>query len=314
MFSWPFKQARARGRAPSLGSDAAAAFGPGFERQLETLVLMTRRLASGRMRAERRSRRRGGGLEFADHREYVPGDDVRHLDINALQRLDRLWLRVYEEEEDLSVFLLIDCSPSMWFGAKPKIQLARQLAAALGYIALCQLDRVSIVGLGQRVLCELPPQRGRNRIHRLLKFLRELPQAKGTALSRSLRSFATRQKRRGLVILLSDLYDPSVLETGLAALGFERFELEVIHLVDEADAYLTLSGELTLVDVESNEQRELSVTPELERSLAAAHGALLADAARHCGEHRIPYVAADVNRPFDELVLESLRRGGVLSR
>src|SRR5690349_19492821 len=135
-----------------------------FQRKLEMLALVSRRVFAGRLKAERRTRKKGSGVEFADHRDYAPGDDIRSVDWNVYQRFGRLLVRLYEEEEDLSIYFLLDCSSSMGFGGKEKFDQARRLVAALAYVGLANLDRVTLVAVTDSVIQRIPATRGKGRI------------------------------------------------------------------------------------------------------------------------------------------------------
>src|SRR5689334_8252444 len=193
------------GKEPRAGADsvrpAADLFDDEFQRKLETLAIVSRRVFAGRMRAERRSKKRGSGVEFADHRDYVEGDDFRFVDWNVYQRFGKLLLRLYEEEEDLSIYFLVDCSLSMGFGSGRKFDQARRLAAALGYVGLANLDRVGIMGVSDEVVSQLQPTRGKARIFKVFQFLRELEPSGTTNLGDALGTFVAQHKRRGLAVL-----------------------------------------------------------------------------------------------------------------
>src|SRR5262245_12652002 len=140
-----------------------------FQRKLDYLALVSRRVFAGRMRAERRTKKSGSGVEFADHREYQPGDDFRYLDWNIYQRFDRLLLRLFEEEEDLAIYFIVDASASMVFGDATKLRYAKRIAAALAYVGLANLDRVSIVSTSDKVMDRMPQTRGKARIFKVFR-------------------------------------------------------------------------------------------------------------------------------------------------
>ena len=167
-----------------------------FQRKLDYLAMVSRRVFSGAMRAERRTKKTGSGVEFADHRDYVPGDDFRYLDWSAYQRFGRLLIRLYEEEEDLGIYLVVDASASMGFGDGQKLRHARRLAAALAYIGLANLDRVTVVAVGDRVVRTMPTTRGKGRIFRVLRFLQGLEPGGATDLGEAMKSFVAQHPRR----------------------------------------------------------------------------------------------------------------------
>lgn len=283
-----------------------------FQRKLETLAIVSRRVFSGRMRAERRTKRKGSGIEFADHREYAPGDDFRSIDWPLYQRLGRLLVRLYEEEEDLSIYFILDCSRSMAFGDGKKFDQARRLVAALAYVGLANLDRVTIIGVCDGVVARMPTTRGKNRIFKVFNFLRSLEADGTTDLRSALKTFVAQHKRRGLTVLISDLYDPAGFEGGINMLRYNKFEPYVVHVVDPAEARPPLRGDVRLYDCETGDEREVTVTDELLRQVGKAFTDYQGEIERFCTKNRVPYFPASVESNFDELVLQVFRRGGFL--
>ncbi|HEX2676219.1 MAG TPA: DUF58 domain-containing protein, partial [Polyangiales bacterium] len=263
-------------------------------------------------RAERRSKKTGSGVEFADYREYSVGDDYRHVDWNAYGRLGRLLLRLYETEEDLCVDLLIDCSRSMAFGAPTKLDYAKKLSAALAYVNLSHLDRVAINAFRDGVYENLPATRGRHRIFGVFEFLRALTPEGGTDLAASAGALAARLKRRGVVILLSDLYDASGFERGVNRLRYAKQEVYVIQLTSSEDARPALRGDVDLVDSETGEMRSATITPELLDRYAQARSAHQERIARFCAEKHVPLFVLDTSVSPEDAMLRILRRGGML--
>lgn len=298
--------------APLAGAVTVDLFDEEFLRHLSTLALMSRRAASGVRRGERRSKKRGSGVEFADHRPYVPGDDIRFLDVGIYQRFGKLLLRLFEEEEDLSLYFLIDVSASMATHESRKLNQAAQVAAALAYVGLAGLDRVSIVALTDKIATRLPPTRGKQRVFRILRFLSALRAEGSTNLEQSLQAFAAQNKRRGVTILFSDLFDPRGFEAGINVLRFNKFEPVVIELFDERDFDPTLGGDLRLVDVETGGGREVSMTPQVRKKIEDALAERRANISRFCASRGVPHFLVNVDTPFDVVVLDVLRAGGVL--
>jgi uncharacterized protein (DUF58 family) len=291
-----------------------------FQRRLDYLALVSKKVFAGRMRAERRTKKSGSGVEFADHRDYQPGDDFRYLDWNVYQRFERLLLRLYEEEEDLAVYLIVDSSRSMAFGGAknpngksgPKLRYAKKVAAALAYVALANLDRVSIVSTSDQVMERMPQTRGKARIFRVFRFLRELEPEGATDLEAALKAFVAQNKRRGLAVLISDLYDPKGFERGINVLRYNKFDPFVVHVVDPAEARPKLNGDVLLYDCETGDEREVTVTAKVLQRFLEAHKAYLAEVERFAATHQVPYIVADVTTPFDDLILRVFRRGGFL--
>jgi uncharacterized protein (DUF58 family) len=302
------------GRKPKLPEKAPSddLFDDDFQRKLDYLALISKRVFAGRMRAERRTKKSGSGVEFADHRDYQPGDDFRYLDWNVYQRFDRLLLRLYEEEEDLAIYFIVDASASMAFGDAKKLRYAKRVAAALAYVGLANLDRVSIVSTTDRVLERMPATRGKARIFKVFRFLRELEPEGQTNLEDALKTFVAQNKRRGLVVLASDLYDPHGFERGINVLRYNKFDPFVVHIVDPDEAKPNLSGDVLLYDCETGDEREVTVTAKVLERFREIYDQYLADIERFCTSKQVPYIRADVNIAFDELILRVFRRGGFL--
>jgi uncharacterized protein (DUF58 family) len=287
-------------------------FGDDFQRKLESLALVSRRVFAGRLRAERRTKKSGSGVEFADHRDYQPGDDFRSLDWSVYQRFERLLVRLYEEEEDLAIYFVLDASTSMAFGDGRKAAYARKVVAALAYVGLANLDRVSIVTTTDQLLSRLPETRGKARVFKAFRFLRDVEFNGTTDLGDAMKTFVALNKRRGLAVLVSDLYDPHGFEKGLNVLRYNKFDPFVVHVIDEREARPKMHGDLLVYDCETGAEREVTVTAKVLARFGQAHAQYLAEVERFCAAHQVPYVAASVDVPFDELILRVFRRGGFL--
>jgi len=309
-----------RARAPisrRFGAGVRAAkeediFDDEFQRKLETLAVVSKRVFSGAMRAERRTRKTGSGVEFADHRDYVAGDDFRYLDWHVWQRMGRLLIRLYEEEEDLSIYFIIDASSSMGFGDGEKLRHAKRLVAALAYVGLANLDRVTIVGANDAIEGRMPETRGKSRIFRVFRFLRDVRPSGETDLESAIKTFVAQHKRRGLAVLVSDLYDHKGFEKGINALRFAKFEPFVLHVVDDKERTPELRGDVRVYDCETGEEREVTVTQKVLDRYARAYDDWLGTVGRYCASKQVDYFRADVTIPFDELILRVFRKGGFL--
>ena len=287
-------------------------FDDDFQRKLDYLALVSRRVFAGRMRAERRTKKSGSGVEFADHRSYQPGDDFRYLDWNIYQRFDKLLLRLFEEEEDLAIYFIVDQSASMSFGDGRKLTYAKRVAAALAYVGLANLDRVSIVGANDHVAERMPQTRGKARIFKVFRFLKELKAEGTTDLGDAMKGFVAQNKRRGLAVLISDLYDPQGFERGINVLRYNKFDPFVVHVTDETEAKPKLHGDVLLYDCETGDERELTVTAGVLKKYELVYKEYLQEIERFCTAHTVPSIRADVSVPFDQLVLKVFRRGGFL--
>jgi uncharacterized protein (DUF58 family) len=300
--------------APKSRRAAADAdlFDDEFQRKLDYLALVSRKVFAGRMRAERRTKKSGSGVEFADHREYQPGDDFRYLDWNVYQRFDKLLVRLYEEEEDLAIYFIIDASASMAFGDGKKLRYAKKVCAALAYVGLANLDRVTIVSTSDQILERMPTTRGKARIFKVFRFLRELSTEGVTDLGDAMKSFVAQNKRRGLAVLISDLYDPAGFEKGINVLRYNKFDTFVVHVNDPEDGKPKLNGDVLVYDCETGDEREVTVTARVLERFEHANREYKDQIDRFCSTHQVPYISADVNTPFDELILRVFRRGGFL--
>jgi uncharacterized protein (DUF58 family) len=283
-------------------------FDAAFLRKLEHLRLVSTRAFAGRDRADRLSDKRGRGIEFADHRQYAPGDDIRHIDWKAYKRLNRLLLRLFDEEQDLPVYLFLDASRSM--AADGKFDQARRLAAALCYLGLVHFDRVTILPFRGGLSREIAPGRGRGRIVQVFEALERIEADGGTDLGQSIRQFAARSFRRGLAIVLSDFLDPSGVEPGLKLLSSLGHDVLVVQVFAAEEREIAVRGEVRFVDAESGEYLDLDVTPGLARAYHDAWVGHTEAIASFCRRFRLPYVRASAEAPFEDIVLRTFREGG----
>ncbi|MBM3222631.1 MAG: DUF58 domain-containing protein [Candidatus Tectomicrobia bacterium] len=280
-----------------------------FMRKLETLRLLARKVFRGQSQNDRTTLRRGMGLEFSDYRRYHAGDDFRYIDWNVYSRLDRLFLKIFTAEEDLTIHLLVDTSRSMQVGTPPKLDYARRIAAALGYIGLNGLDRVGAVSFADELGRPMPPQRGRQQIFALFKYFEDLPCQGSTDLNRVLSNYARQSAQGGLAIVLSDLLDAHGYARGLDALAYGRFDVLVIQLVDETELYPPFDGALRLQDIESTQQRRLTVNRRLLERYRQKVLDYFNEIETFCARRNIEYLRASTTIPFEDVVLRYLRRG-----
>ncbi len=311
--------ARAPTRSPGAGTAGAAdpgdVFDEAFLARLELLQVIARRLFRGRQRAERKTRKVGSGLEFADHREYSPGDDIRNLDWNVLMRLGQSLIRLYEEDEDLPIRVAIDVSESMQTSGGGKLRYAQQIAAALAYVGLANLDRVGLTCMSRKVHQSLPAVRGKGRIFRVFEFLRNAPKGGPTDLRAACSRLAAESNQPGLTVVLSDFYDMDGAFDGLNLLRFRKHEPVAIQILDPAEVHperSALRGDVSLVDCEGGDPRDVTLSPATLKAYAAAHEQFCAALHSSCRSRGIPYFRAEIDVPFDELVLRMFRLGGLL--
>lgn len=287
-------------------------FDEAFLKKLEYLHVVSRKIFSGSIRAERRTRKVGSGIEFADHRRYTFGDDFRYIDWNVYGRIDRLLLRLFEEEEDLHIYVLLDCSTSMTIGTPPKLHYAMQVGAVLAYVALASLDRVAMIPFSNVLGGRMAPTCGKNRIFKVFEFLRGIEPSGTTNLAECMRKFVHQNKRRGLAVLISDFYDPRGFEDGLNTLRYNKFEPFVLQVYDQKEVTPALHGDLTLVDCETGETKEVTVSRSLLEAYQREHERYCGELSDFCTSRAIPYFRTHTGIPFDELVLRIFRSGGFL--
>ena len=293
--------------------DRSGLFDERFLKTLEHLHMVSRKVFSGNLRAERRTRKVGSGIEFADHRTYARGDDFRYIDWNLYGRLDKLLLRLFEEEEDLAIYILVDVSDSMAIGSPlPKLHYAMQIGAALTYVGLANLDRVAIIPFADRLVGRLPPSRGKNRIFRVFDFLRTCDIGGKTELAGCMKEFVTQNKRRGLAVVISDFYDPVGFEQGINTLRYHKFEPFILQTYDLREASPALHGDLTLVDCETGDTREVTVSKSLLEAYEREHEKYCKELEAYCTKYALPFFRTHTAIPFDELVLKIFRSGGFL--
>lgn len=286
---------------------SALRFEDDFLRKLEYLHVVSKRAFAGQHRADRLTPTRGRGLEFADHRPYAPGDDFRHIDWKAYKRLNRLLLRLFDEERDLPIYLMIDASRSM---AEPaKFDMARRLAAALCYIGLAHLDRVTILSFSARLGAETSPGRGKGRIFKVFELLEQMQASGATDLRRSVKEFASRPRLKGLTVILSDFLDPQGVDGGLKILRTLGHDVFAIHVTSRRDRDPSTFGEVQFVDAETGERREIDVTERLATAYVEAWNTHATQLEEFCGRYGIGYLRADAEQPFDEIVLNAFRQG-----
>ncbi len=282
---------------------------PTFLAALDRLALVSRRLRAGAYKGERRSPRRGGSVEFADFREYAPGDDFRQIDWNAYARLEKLFLRLFVEEEDATVHVLLDASQSMAWGEPRKWESAQRVAAALGYIALVGLDRLSAATLGAHSV--LRPLRGKKNALAFFTWLAERQPAGQATPAITLRQYAARARRAGPLIVISDLMDDGWRE-GILELATQHYEVTVVHLVAPQELVPAFEGDLKLVDSETAAAIEITADYDLLARYRARAQTWQAEWQHFCAARAINYVGVTTATPFQDLVLSILRQRGIL--
>ncbi len=284
-------------------------------RKLNQLTLVASRVRAGAIKGERRSSRRGSSVEFADYRDYTPGDDLRRLDWNIYARLDRPFIKLLEEEEDLAVHILVDGSQSMNWGEdnEHKFNYARRLTAGLGAVTLASGDVLSI-GLLQRgsIAAEFGPGRGQASLTRLFDFLEGLEPGGETQLNLAMREYSIRPRRAGLVILISDLLTADGYEAGLHQLLGRGHEAALVHVLSPDELDPPLAGDLQLVDSETNHAQDVSLDGGLRVQYRLRAQAWIQATQLDCRKRGVRYLEATTNLPWDQVLLLEMRRAGIV--
>ena len=284
---------------------------PDFLRKIEQLSLVAKRVFPGRMKGERRSTKRGASVEFADYRNYTIGDDFRRVDWNVYARLEKLFLKLFVEEEDLHVYVLLDTSKSMDFGSPRKLLYAKRIAAALSYIALANLDRVGLAALSGTQAMTLTPKRGKQAAFGVFEWLKSVEPSGQTSLADALRDFSLRTTQPGLVMVISDFFDKDY-QQGISALLSRKFEVTLLHVLDQEEVEPSTVGDLLLVDSETDERREVTITQTLLRRYKQRLAEFCGGIEGFCTRYGCNYVRVTNQSPFEELILGYLRRRGAL--
>ncbi len=285
--------------------------------KLQQLTLVTTRVRAGALRGERRSLKRGAGLEFADFRDYVPGDDLRRVDWNVYARLDRPYIKLREEEEDLAVHILVDASKSMDWGEGPqhKFAFALHLAAGLGSIALGTGDRISVVMLSEAKHLSASSEvslRGQQYLLHLLKFLEAQQAAGATNLDAAMHRYLIKPRRPGLVIVISDLLSPHGYQSTLKMLQQRGHEVAIVHVMSPDEVDPPLAGDLKLIDVETGTAQEVSLDSGLRTAYRERVQAWRTEAQVFCRARGVRYLAVETDRAWDEVVLYDMRKAGMV--
>ena len=294
---------------------------PQFLKQLDPFSIRAKHAFRGTFRGERRSLNRGTGMEFADYRAYEPGDDLRHVDWNIYARLDRLFIKLFHTDEDLPVVLLIDNSRSMEFGSPTKLMCAKQIAAALGYIALAHADSVTLYTCAERLSPMLPPTTSKSQFSRLTKALNAITASGQTRLTECLKQLHTYQRRSGRVVVLSDFLDPRGYADGFKLLSGRGFALTAIHLVspEEMDPQTHLEnrptdGDWLVEDAETGETKAVTINAETLAQYKDQQQTFCDNLQRFCTDQGVDYAQLKSDTSVESFVLQELHKIGFIQR
>lgn len=285
---------------------------PAFMARLDQLDVLSRKLLAGKLKGERRSKRRGQSVEFADFRNYVIGDDLRFIDWNIYARLDRLFLKLFLEEEDLALHVLIDTSKSTDYGTPQKLHYMKQVAAALGYVGLVNYNRVTISAIADGMPATTGAIRGRSRVAQMLSFVENLQPAGSGNLAEACRRFALANRSKGVCVVLSDFFDKNGFEAGLRYVAGGRYDLFAVQILSPQEIDPDLQGDLKLVDMEDADMAEVSITQPLLKKYKSNLNAYCLSLREFITRRGGAYLFSSTAVPFDTLVLNYLRERGLL--
>jgi uncharacterized protein (DUF58 family) len=297
---------------PAPAESPRTLLSPDFLARLDALSLVSRKILAGKLRGERRSRKKGESLEFADYRNYAQGDDLRRVDWSLFARLERLFVKLFQAEEDLSVYLILDGSNSMDFGSVNKFDYARKVAAAVAYIGLSNLDRVSLsthTVQGEQILTNL---RGKKQTAKLFDFLGKLRPGGLTDLHGACRRFILRHRRPGICLLISDFLDPAGFDAPLKALTAARMDAFAVHVLAPEEVTPVVAGDFLLVDSETGERLDVTASRRLVENYRKTVRGFCSSLQQFCAARGIAYLFASTDLPFEALVLNYLRSAGVV--
>lgn len=281
--------------------------------RLDQLEVLTHKVFRGRQKGERRSRKKGQSVEFADYREYVPGDDTRYLDWNIFGRLERLYIKLFLEEEDLAFHVIVDTSASMNFGEPAtKFEYARRLAAALSYVALRNHDKVGINDAKERVVSRFRPARGKAQLAKVLHYLTQLEPGSRTNLVESCRDFVLQNTQSGIVVLISDFLDDRGYEDALKHFFLRTYDVYCIQVLSPEEKDPKQVGHLELIDSETGEKQEVTASDALLKQYRKTVETFCGGLRDWCTSHGMTYLAATTDVPLDTMLLGYLRQRGLL--
>jgi uncharacterized protein (DUF58 family) len=290
-----------------LGSDLMA--------KLDQMDVMSRKIFAGKLQGERRSKKRGISVEFADYRHYHHGDDLRFVDWNIYARLDRLFLKLFLEEEDLSLILAIDNSASMDWGNPGKFAFAQRLAMALGYIGLVNHNRVSLYAFNDNEVKPLRSLRGRRRTQEIGSWLLDLEPEGPSSFPDAMRSIALGRQGKGVMVILSDFMFKEGYEKGLRYLsggGYDTFCMQVLSPEEIDPARNGLTGDLRLTDIEDGDTAEITVSAALLRRYKENLNAYCGRLREYCVRRGMMHITVDTATDMDTLLVDYLRKRGLL--
>jgi uncharacterized protein (DUF58 family) len=294
-----------------------------IRRKLDRLMLSANKVRPGAIKGDRRSTKRGTSIEFADYRDYTPGDDLRRLDWNIYARTDRPYIKLLEDEEDLAVHILLDSSASMdWPGEQTegysmpeetnKLLFGKKLAAGLAYISLGSNDRLTITSISQGKSENFGPTRGRGYGVEMLRFMKKIEAGGVTDLNQMLRDYALRARRPGLCFIISDMFSPGGYMDGLNILLGKGYEIALIHLLSPDEVTPPQVGDLRLVDVETGVYQEVSMDGSMRELYSRRLQAWRDQINGECRGRGVNYIPVVTDTSWESIILYNMRRLGLV--
>lgn len=288
-----------------------------IRRRLDPLMLVAKKVRSGSMKGDRRSIKRGTSIEFADYRNYVPGDDLRQLDWNIYARLERPYIKLLEDEEDLAVHVILDASASMNFPEEgepdqKKLLFAKRLLAGLGYVSLTSNDRLMLTAINDEGMSIFGPVRGRNQGVAMFRYVQNLAADGITDLNIMLKDYALRAGRPGLTIVISDMFSPTGYVDGLNSLLGRGHEVVFIHVLAPEEVTPPLSGDLRLIDVETGQAQEVTVDATMRHIYEQRLTAWRDEIRNECRRRGAHYFTIQTDEPWERLILSDMRKVGLI--
>jgi len=297
-----------RPKTTTSGKKLTDLLDPAFMARLDSLDVLSRKILQGKLQGERRSKRRGQSVEFADHRPYVAGDDLRFVDWNIYGRLEQLFLKLFLEEQDLTVSIVIDSSASISLPEPSKDLFIRKLAAALGYVSLVNNNRVTLSCFADGVTAQLPNMRGRNYLSQMAELLLGCESSGPSHFGAACRQLAAGRIGRGIMIVMSDFFFKEGFEEGLRRLIGANYDVYVVQVLADTEFDPDLAGDLKLVDVEDADAAEITISSALIKYYKRNLAAYCNDLKDFCTRRRAVYVLARSSDSVERLVLNYLRR------
>ncbi|HLG70023.1 MAG TPA: DUF58 domain-containing protein [Chloroflexota bacterium] len=286
---------------------------PALLRRLERLALVSRKRVAHQIKGERRSIQRGSSMNFVDYREYAPGDDIGQIDWNVYGRLDHLVVKLFEDEQNVTVHLLVDNSKSMDWGEPNKLRLALQLAGSLGYIGLSNFDRVQCATFSDTIGAGFGPAKGQREGHQMFDYLSRVEAAGQTDFEASLKAYALQNRRPGLAVIFTDLLSHSSFESGVKHLLERRYEVALVHILAPAEVNPGIGGDMKLIDRETGRFVDVTLNQRALNMYRERYNGWTSAIEGFCARHSILYEGIESSEPLDKLLFQTFRRKGLVA-